>query len=98
VTTVGGWIDEKNVVRFLSHLSGHIAYRYDTADEDALVGALDDTDDESETAWFRYPLMGTPAVVVRLARAVGGSVVSVRVEGDIDMILGARIETMLDLL
>ena len=93
----GGWIYEQNVVRFLRQLSGYIGYEYDAADEDALIGALDDTDDESDTAWFRYPLQGTP-LVVSLAQAVGGSVVFLRIEGDIDVILEARIDTMLSLL
>lgn len=98
MAVVQGWILEENVVRFLCHLSGYLGYRYDAADEDALVGALDETDDETETAWFHYPLQGTPPVVVSLARAAGGTVVSVRVEGGIDAVLEARIETMLSLL
>ncbi|MCY1143423.1 hypothetical protein OWR29_35955 [Actinoplanes sp. Pm04-4] len=98
MTTVDGWIFEENVVRFLEHLSGQIGYRYDAADEDALTGALEATDDETAAAWFRYPLEGTPPILVSLARAVGGSVITVHVEGEIDPILSARIETMLDLL
>jgi hypothetical protein len=98
VTTVAGWIFEQNVVRFLEHLSQYIGYQYDAADEDALVEALDGTDDESDTAWFHYPLQGAPPVVVALAQAVGGSVVSVRIDGAIDTVLEARINTMLDLL
>jgi len=49
--------------RWLDHLSHRIGYRYHRADEDALVGVLDDTDDESLTAWFQYPLQGTPPVL-----------------------------------
>jgi len=98
MSTVDGWVFEENVVRFLEHLSRAIGYEYDAADEDALVGALDETDDESATAWFRYPLQGRPPLVVSLARAVGGSVVGVRVDGDIDAVLEARIDTMLSLL
>ncbi|WP_269476324.1 hypothetical protein [Phytohabitans suffuscus] len=43
-------------------------------------------------------MRGTPPLTASLARAVGGSVVSIRVEGDIDPVLAARIETLLDLL
>lgn len=93
-----GWIFEQNVVRFLTTLSHYIGYRYDHADEDALIGALDGTDDDSEAAWFRYPLMGEPSLEVALARSVGGSAVSVQVTGAIDPILHARIDTMLHLL
>ncbi|MCO8273114.1 hypothetical protein M1L60_21195 [Actinoplanes sp. TRM 88003] len=71
LVVVAGWIHEENVVRFFEHLSGYIGYQYDAADEDALVGALDETDDDSDTAWFRYPLEGTPPVMVSMARAVG---------------------------
>ncbi|WP_406045702.1 hypothetical protein OG799_15210 [Micromonospora sp. NBC_00898] len=49
-------------------------------------------------AWYIYPLAGTPSLTVSLAQAAGGSVVSVRVDGDIDPILAARVETLLDLL
>ncbi|MDR7326715.1 MULTISPECIES: hypothetical protein [Catenuloplanes] len=98
MTTVAGWIFEQNVVRFLEHLSHYVGHQYDAADEDALVGALDGTDDESDTGWFQYPLQGVPPVLVSLARAVGGSVVSVRIDGAIDSVLEARINTMLDLL
>lgn len=87
-----------NVVRFLEHVSGYIGYRYDDLDEAALTGALELTDDESTDAWFGYPLEGVPPLMVRLAQAVGGSVVGVRVEGDIDPILTARLETLFDLL
>ncbi|MET0491753.1 MAG: hypothetical protein ABW000_01350 [Actinoplanes sp.] len=96
--TVAGWIYEDNVVRFLHHLSAYIGYRYDAADEDALVGALDDTDDESLTGWYQYPLQGTPPVVVSLARAVGDGIVMVRVDGGIDAVLEARVDTLLDLM
>jgi len=43
-------------------------------------------------------LPGTPPLTVSLARAVGGSAVSVRVQGDIDPVLRARFETLFDLL
>ncbi|MEV0396381.1 hypothetical protein [Polymorphospora rubra] len=98
MASIAGSLWEGNTVRFLDHLSGYIGYRYDAADEDALIGALEVTDDESPDAWFEYPLVGTPLLRVFLAQAVGSAVISVRVEGDIDAVLAARIETMLDLL
>lgn len=95
--TVASWIDEDNVVAALEYVSTLIGYRYDAADEDALIGALDQTDDETDR-WFEYPLSGTPVLTVRLARAVGGSVVSAGVTGVMDDVLAARVETILDLL
>ncbi|GAA2351499.1 hypothetical protein GCM10010170_041670 [Dactylosporangium salmoneum] len=89
---------EDNVVQFLRHARRYIGYGYDDLDEVALTGALEDTDDESTNGWFSYPLAGTPSLVVHLAQAVGGSVVSIRLEGDVDAILAARFETLFDLL
>jgi len=89
---------EDNVVRFLRHLSGYLGYGYDDHDEAALTGALEQTDDESSDAWFTYPLSGTPSLMVSLAQAIGGSVVGVHVDGDIDPVLAARVDTLMDLL
>nr|BFE56416.1 hypothetical protein GCM10020063_009420 [Dactylosporangium thailandense] len=89
---------EGNVVRFLELVSAYIGYSYDDLDEVALTGALERTDDESVESWFSYPLSGVPPLSAYLARAVGGSVVSIWVDGDINLILAARIETLFDLL
>jgi len=96
-TVVEGWVHEHHVGRALRQISDYIGYRYDDLDEDALTGALDDTDDEAGP-WFDYPLAGTPALVVFLARSVGGSVVTIRVEGTMDLVLSTRIDTVFDLL
>lgn len=98
VQSIDGWVFEDNVVRFLEHVSRYVGYDYGELDEVALTGALDPTDDESADGWFSYPLEGVPPLNVLLARAVGGSVVSVRVQGEIDPVLAARFETLLDLL
>jgi hypothetical protein len=95
---VRGWVFEDNVVQFLQMVSHYIRYAYDDLDEVAVAGALDRTDDELIDGWVSYPLPGTPPLTVSLARAVGGSEVSVRVEGDIDLVLRARFETLFDLL
>lgn len=96
--SVAGWVFEDNVEQFLEHVSRYIGYDYDELDEVALAGALEATDDESTDGWFSYPLTGAPPLQVSLARAVGGSVVSVRMHGDIDPVLAARFETLFDLL
>jgi hypothetical protein len=98
VVSVTGWVFEGNLVRFLELVSGYTGYEYDDLDEIALLGAVERTDDELVESWFSYPLQGAPPLTIYLARAVGGSVVSVRVEGDIDPVLTARIETLFDLL
>jgi hypothetical protein len=95
---IEGWVAEDHVVQLLQRLSATIGYPYDDLDEAALVGALDDTDDESADAWFEYPLEGTPPLVVRLAQSPGSAVVGVRVAGVTDLVLAARVETLLDVL
>ncbi|WP_290863273.1 hypothetical protein [Hamadaea sp.] len=95
--TIENWIREDNVMATLEHLSSLIGYPYDGADEDALIGALDETDDETDR-WFEYPLCGSQVLTVRLAQAVGGAVVSIQVSGVMDEVLAARVETVLDLL
>ncbi|GIE77915.1 hypothetical protein Aph02nite_38650 [Actinoplanes philippinensis] len=98
VRSIEGWVSEDNVARFLANVSRYIGYDYGELDEIALVGALEPTDDESPDGWFDYPLAGTPPLTVSLAQAVGGSVVSVRIRGEVDPIMTARFETLLDLL
>ena len=98
MVVIAGWVFEDNIVPFLEHVSTYIGYKYDDLDEVALTGALEGTDDESVDSWYSYPLHGTPPLAVALAQAVDGSVVSVRVEGDIDVVLAARIYTLFDLL
>lgn len=95
---VQGRVTNDNVVQLLKRISGYICYAYDDLDEVALTGALDDTNNESADAWFRYPLMGMPPLMVHLAQSPGATVVSVRVEGIMKQILATRIETLLDLL
>ncbi|MEU5950502.1 DUF4304 domain-containing protein [Micromonospora sp. NPDC047465] len=95
---VQGQAAEDNVVQLLKRISGYIGYVYDDLDEAALTGALGDTNDESVDAWFRYPLMGMPPLMVHLAKSPGSTVVSVRVEGTMKRILATRIKTLLELL
>lgn len=95
---VRGWVAEDNVVELMRHISQQIGYAYDELDETALVGALENTNDELPDAWFQYPLGGTRTLKVHLAQSPGSAVVSVRVEGQMNEVLAARIETMLELL
>ncbi|SNT55212.1 hypothetical protein SAMN05421812_109188 [Asanoa hainanensis] len=94
-STLEGRVLAHHLVRALRQISAYIGYRYDDLDEEALTGALDDTDDEAGP-WFDYPLAGTPALTIFLARSQGGSAVSIRVEGLMNLVLSARIDTVLD--
>lgn len=99
VSEVADWIWEENLVRFLQHVSGYIGYSSDDHDEAALTGALESTDDDDPTdLWFTYPLEGRPPLTVAMAKAVHGGEVSIRVAGDFDPVLAARIETVMELL
>ncbi|MFI5490861.1 hypothetical protein [Micromonospora echinaurantiaca] len=98
VARVEGWVTEEHVVQLLQRISAYVGYAYDDLDEAALTGALDDTNDEAVDGWFEYPLAGAPTLVVRLAQSPGSAVVSVRVEGAMDLVLATRVETLLDLL
>jgi hypothetical protein len=84
---VDGRVTEERLVGLLRQISGFIGYAYDELDEAALTGAL-------EGGWFEYPLAGTPRLLVRLAAA--GAHVRVRVEGDMDLVLAARIEALME--
>ncbi|BEL06441.1 hypothetical protein Q0Z83_046320 [Actinoplanes sichuanensis] len=97
-SAVAGWVFEDNVVRLMRQVSTYIGYSYDDHDEAALTGALDETDDESPDRWFEYPLSGEPELTMHLAQSSGGAVVSVRVEGPMDIVPATRIETLLDVL
>jgi hypothetical protein len=95
---VGGWIHEDNVLPVLRHLSDFVGYGFDRLDEAAFVGALEQTDNETDDKWFQYPLEGSPMLSVRMARAVGACDVLVFVSGRISQVLAARIETLLMML
>lgn len=95
---VQGWVNEGNVVRLMEQISTYIGYSYDGLDEAALTGVLDETDDESSDGWFEYPLAGNPELTVHLAQSPGSANVSVRVQGDADVVLAAKIQTLLDIL
>src|SRR5262249_2806016 len=96
VMQVGGWVTEEHVGQLLRQISAYIGYAYDDLDEAALIGALNDTNDQAVDGWFEYPLAGTPMLVIRLAQSPGSAVVSVRVEGTMEPVLATQIQTLLD--
>ena len=94
---VGGWVWEQHVERFLGHLAAQVGYGLDDLDRGAVTAGLESTDAE-HGRWFDYPLIGRRQVTVSLARTLGAAPVSIRVTGDLDMVLAARIETLLTVL
>jgi hypothetical protein len=97
VISVGGWVLEENVAKFLGHLAAYLQTTWDYLDDTALIGAIELTDAEAD-AWFEYPINGRPPVTVRLALDPGTSVGMVHVTGDLNDTLVARVETLMDLL
>ncbi|MEV0561004.1 hypothetical protein [Dactylosporangium sp. NPDC050588] len=88
VGCVAGSADEDHLARLLHEISLLIGYRYDDLDAAALHTALDG---------FEYPLAGSPPLLVRLAQPPGSPTVAVRVEGAMDLVLGARLTSLLEL-
>ncbi|MGW7545908.1 hypothetical protein ACWGKQ_33095 [Streptomyces sp. NPDC054770] len=77
-----GWIWNENVQLFLALLARYAGYDFDGTDWQAVELGLEATDDEHLECWYSYPLVGSDHhLEVRLAKAVGGDEVSVRVEG-----------------
>lgn len=96
-TEIAGWVRESNVRRLMVYISLWIGYRFDDVDWQAIEDALPDTDTDSER-WYDYPLVGDPDLVVWLAINVGAVPVSVKVVGDMDAVLAARVDTAIELL
>jgi hypothetical protein len=53
-----GWIWVRNVKPFLELLSWVAGYKFDDSDWLAVATGLEDTDADSDTGWYSYPLVG----------------------------------------
>jgi hypothetical protein len=97
VAEVVGWIWETNLDNFVQRVAAYVNYQWDGLDDDALVGALDATDMDKPDAWFEYPIVGSPPVTLALARDIDSpTLLGVRITGAFDIMLAARLETLLD--
>ncbi|WP_173523201.1 hypothetical protein [Nonomuraea antri] len=57
-----------------------------------MATGLPGTDDEQEERWYGYPLVGeTARLDLKLARAVGGAVISVEVYGAVGDVLRGQV-------
>lgn len=88
---------EDNVSRMLMHLSVMVEYKYDELDADAVEAGLLNTDADRDR-WFEYSLVGSRQLDVSMARHPDAVPVAVRVSGDLDDVLAARIDTLLAVL
>ncbi|MFD3929448.1 hypothetical protein [Streptomyces sp. NPDC058614] len=98
-TVAEGWIWETNLRPFCESLAAEVAYDFDDSDWLAIDTALPDTDDEQpRSAWYTYPLVGRDRVDIHIARSVGGSEVSVSVQGTVASRVRDRVELLLDIM
>jgi hypothetical protein len=95
-SVVAGWVWDHNVRPLLDLLSHYAGYPFDDTDWQAVALGLEATDDDHQGLWYSYPLQGHHQLTIRLANAVGSSVVSVRIEGLDDRDLALRAATLLD--
>jgi hypothetical protein len=94
VREVQGWVCAVNVRTAMEYLSRWVGYEFDDWDWQAIEFALPGTSWDEEK-WYDYPIVGSPALTVLVAHSPDADPVGVRVRGDIDDILQARIETLL---
>ncbi|MER5449047.1 hypothetical protein ABT065_26000 [Streptomyces sp. NPDC002764] len=98
-TVAEGWIRETNLRAFCESLATEVGDDFDDSDWPAIDTALPDTDDEQpRSAWYTYPLVGRTRVDLHVARSVGGSEVSVSVQGTVDSRTRIRVELLLDVM
>jgi hypothetical protein len=95
---VGGWVLPGNVRALFSWLSLFVSYDFDDSDWQAIEQALPHTDDKAEGGWYDYPLVGLPVLRVQVAQCVGADPVMVRVTGDMDAVLHARVDTLISVM
>lgn len=98
-TIAEGWIWETNLRPFCESLAEEVAYDFDDSDWLAIDTALPDTDDEQpRSTWYTYPLVGRSRVDLHVARSVGGSEVSMSVQGTVDSRVRSRIDLLFDIM
>ena len=98
-TVAEGWIRETNLRAFCESLAAEVAYDFDDSDWLAIDTALPHTDDEQPpSAWYIYPLVGRTRLDLHVARSVGGSEVSVSVQGTVSSRSRIRVELLLDVM
>ncbi|RZT20118.1 hypothetical protein EV649_3260 [Kribbella sp. VKM Ac-2569] len=98
VAKVSGWVWSANLRTALKHISWSVGYAFDDWDWEAMETALPQTSWDPPEHWYDYPIIGDQTLTVHLAHNSGDDPVGIRVEGDLDEILAARIETIIDLL
>ncbi|EOD70589.1 hypothetical protein H480_00300 [Amycolatopsis vancoresmycina DSM 44592] len=95
---VCGWIFQDNLAKVVEYLAGLVGYSWDELDDGALEAGIPNTEvDLPPDTWFEYPVAGAVVLTLRIARDHDGGIFSMIIDGEIDEVLAARIETLLDL-
>ncbi|GHG31934.1 MULTISPECIES: hypothetical protein [Amycolatopsis] len=95
---VAGWIFEGNLTKVVEYAAALVGYGWDELDDGALEAGVPETDaDLPPSTWFAYPIAGTPELALRIARDRDAGILSVIIDGEMDDVLAARLETLLDL-
>ncbi|WP_307825666.1 hypothetical protein [Streptomyces sp. MBT33] len=98
-TVAAGRIWENNLRPFCESLAAEAGYDFEDSDWQAIATALPNTDDEQPpAAWYAYPLVGHRRIDLHMAQAVGGSEVSVRIEGAVDSRIRTRVGLLVDIM
>jgi hypothetical protein len=96
--TVAGWVWPSTVHTMMEFLSSFVGYGFGYSDWDAVRFGLEGTDTDRSDGFYEYPLVGDPVLTVRLARNVGADPVDVSVTGAMDVVLQARVDTLISVL
>jgi hypothetical protein len=96
--TVGGWVWPSTVHTMMEFLASFVGYDFGYSDWDAVRFGLEGTDADLSDGFYEYPLVGDPVLTVRLARNVGADPVDVTVTGAMDVVLEARVDTLISVL
>lgn len=95
---VSGWIFENNLTKVVEYVASLVDYSWDDFDSDALDAGISATNaDLPPSTWFEYPVAGTPELMLRIARDHDSGILSMVISGQIDEVLAARFDTLLDL-
>jgi hypothetical protein len=93
VRTVSGWINERNLAKVAEYVAALVHYPWDDLDAGALEAGIPSTD----AIWFGYPIAGTPPLTFQISSHDGDGILTIRISGEIDEVLAARFDTLLDL-
>jgi hypothetical protein len=95
---VAGWIFEDNLTKVVEYIAALVGYSSDELDDGALEAGIPKTDaDHPPDTWFEYPVIGAPNLTLRIARDHDAGILNMIIDGDVDDVLAARFETLLDL-